>query len=176
MNLPNSITVGRVFLVPLFLWLAYRNSDASAVAAFVVFFVASVSDYIDGRIARSRGLESRMGAFLDPLADKLLVGAALLVLVDTRSFPLWAALVIGVREIAVQILRTHIVGGGGSMPASKAGKMKTSFQILMVGWWLLPWGDINLGHWGLMWIVLVTTLTSGLEYFTKASRSREAVT
>jgi CDP-diacylglycerol--glycerol-3-phosphate 3-phosphatidyltransferase len=174
-NLPNSITVGRVFLVPVFLWLAYRNSDASAVAAFAVFFVASVSDYVDGRIARSRGLESRMGAFLDPLADKLLVGAALLVLVDTREFPLWAALVIGAREIAVQILRTQIVGGGGSMPASKAGKLKTSFQILMVGWWLLPWSDINVGHWALLWIVLVTTITSGVEYFVRA-RSPEVVT
>lgn len=170
MNLPNSITVGRVALVPVFLILAYGDARASAVGAFAVFFVASVSDYIDGRIARERGLESRLGAFLDPLADKLLVGAALLVLVDTRTFPLWAALVIAGREIAVQILRTQIVSGGGSLPASKAGKWKTALQILMVGWWLLPWSALNPGHWASMGVVLAATVISGVEYFVRSAR------
>ncbi len=174
MNLPNSITVARILLVPVFLALAYGTSTAHAVLSLSVFFIASVSDYVDGSIARRRGIESRLGAFLDPLADKLLVGAALLVLVDTRGFPLWAALVIAFREITVQILRTQIVSGGGSLPASVAGKWKTALQILMVSWWLLPW-ETNVGHWVLMGVVLGATVLSGVEYFVKAQRSPEAV-
>lgn len=168
-NLPNSITIGRVALVPVFLFLSYGDANGYAVAAFIVFAVASLSDFVDGRLARSRGLESRLGAFLDPTADKLLVGAALLVLVDTRGFPLWAALLIAFREVAVQILRTQIAGAGGSLPASTAGKWKTTLQIAMVSWWLLPW-EVNAGHWILMGLTLVATLVSGVAYFRSMPR------
>ena len=175
MNVPNSITVARVFLVPLFVALSYHDSTTAAVWAFAVFFVASVSDFVDGYLARRSGTESRLGEFLDPLADKLLVGAALLVLVDTRGFPLWAAVVVAVREVAVQIFRTGIVQRGGTLPASSAAKLKTMLQILMVGWWLLPWDDMNAGHWLLLAGVLATTLWSGYEYFARAQRMKERV-
>ena len=168
MNVPNSLTVARVLLVPLFVALSYHDSTTAAVWAFIVFFVASISDWLDGYLARRNGSESRMGQFLDPLADKLLVGAALVVLVDTRGFPLWAAIVIGLREVAVQMLRTQIVQRGGTLPASRAAKLKTMLQIMMVGWWLLPWGEINAGHWVWLGSVLVTTLWSGYEYFAGA--------
>jgi CDP-diacylglycerol--glycerol-3-phosphate 3-phosphatidyltransferase len=170
MNVPNSITVARVLLVPLFVALSYHDSTTAAVWAFVVFLVASVSDFVDGHIARRSGTESRIGEFLDPLADKLLVGAALVVLVDTRAFPLWAAIVIAVREIAVQVLRIQIVQKGGTLPASRAAKLKTMLQIMMVGWWLLPWDEINIGHWVWLGGVLATTLWSGYEYFAGARR------
>ena len=91
MNLPNWITVGRIVLVPVFLVLAYGDSTAAAVAAFAVFVIASLSDFVDGYLRAGTATVSRLGEFLDPLADKLLVGAALFVLVDTRDFPLWAA-------------------------------------------------------------------------------------
>ena len=172
MNLPNWITVGRIALIPVFLVLAYRDSTAAAVGAFGVFLVASASDSLDGHLARRWEISSRAGAFLDPLADKLLVGAALVVLVDTRAFPLWAALVIALREIAVQILRTSIVRGGGTLPASAAAKLKTVLQIVMVCWWLLPWSDPNLVHWGLVGAVLVSTLWSGAHYM-RAKRVTE---
>ncbi|HEY7874495.1 MAG TPA: CDP-diacylglycerol--glycerol-3-phosphate 3-phosphatidyltransferase [Actinomycetota bacterium] len=174
MNVPNSITVVRVFMVPVFVALSYKDSTASAVWAFVVFLTASLSDFLDGYLARRNGTESRLGQFLDPLADKLLVGAALVVLVDTRAFPLWAAIVIAAREIAVQLLRTSIVQRGGTLPASPAAKLKTMIQILMVGWWLLPWSEVNVGHWALLASVLVTTLWSGYEYFAHAGRIKEA--
>lgn len=173
MNVPNSITVVRVFLVPVFVALSYKNSEAAAVWAFVVFIVASLSDFLDGYLARRNGTESRLGQFLDPLADKLLVGAALVVLVDTRAFPLWAALVIAVREVAVQLLRINIVQRGGTLPASSAAKLKTMLQIVMVGWWLLPWADDNFVHWALLAGVLVTTLWSGYDYFAQAQRVKE---
>lgn len=168
MNLPNAITVARIALVPVFLILAYGGSRPEVVAAFVVFVVASLSDFVDGYIARARDLVSRTGQFLDPLADKLLVGAALVVLVDRRAFPLWAALLIAFREIAVQVLRTQIVSGGGDLPASRNAKAKTMFQIAMVSWWLLPWAGRNAGHWALLVAVLAFAYVSGAEYFITA--------
>ena len=158
-------------MVPGFLFFAYRPSDAAAVAAFLLFVVASLSDSLDGYLARSRGLITPLGQFLDPLADKLLVGAALVALVGTRDFPLWAALVIAVREVAVQFLRIDIVNKGGSLPASAAAKAKTFLQIVMVSWWLLPWNDMNVGHWVSLAGALVTTVWSGLAYF--QARGRE---
>lgn len=170
MNLPNAITVGRVALIPLFLALAYGRSRATAVGALAVFLVASLSDSLDGYLARRHGTISRMGQFLDPTADKLLVGAALVALVDRRGFPLWIALVLALRELGVQILRTSIVRRGGTLPASAVAKMKTAVQIAMVSWWLLPWDEPNAGHWLLVGAALVTTIWSGLEYFVKAER------
>ena len=174
MNLPNAITIARIAMVPAFVLLAYADSRAAAVGAFFVFGVASASDAVDGYIARRHGTISRVGKFLDPLADKLLVGAALVVLVDAQGFPLWAALVIALREIAVQILRIQIVRSGGDMPASAAAKAKTASQIAMVGWWLLPWGERNLGHWALMALAVATTVWSGVEYFVNSRKVRTA--
>jgi CDP-diacylglycerol--glycerol-3-phosphate 3-phosphatidyltransferase len=172
-NLPNWITVGRIILIPFFLVISYGDSDTLAVAAFVVFVVASASDRLDGYVARRQNLVSRTGAWLDPLADKLLVGAALVVLVDTRSFPLWAALIIGVREVAVLLLRTKIVSSGGALPASPAAKTKTVVQLGMVSWWLLPWNDVGWAHWVWLGAALVTTLWSGAEYFRRAEHATE---
>ncbi|MEA2507334.1 MAG: CDP-diacylglycerol---glycerol-3-phosphate 3-phosphatidyltransferase [Actinomycetota bacterium] len=172
MNLPNWITVVRIALVPVFLVLAYGHSTVSALLAFLLFVLASATDSLDGRLARRRGQTTRTGSFLDPLADKLLLGAALVVLVDHRGFPLWTALVIACREVAVQILRTQIVRGGGDLPASPAGKLKTVLQSIMVGWWLLPWKQ-NPGHWILLVVVLVVTLWSGGEYFVRARNVRK---
>jgi CDP-diacylglycerol--glycerol-3-phosphate 3-phosphatidyltransferase len=174
MNLPNSITLGRILLVPVFLVLAYQHTTSGAVGAFVVFVIASVSDRVDGHLARRMQTVSRMGEFLDPLADKLLIGAALVVLVATRPFPLWAAVVIAVREVAVQALRIKIVNSGGTLPASPAAKYKTALQVTMVGWWLLPW-QVNFFHWVLLAAVLATTLWSGGEYFFEARREKGAV-
>ncbi len=176
MNLPNAITVGRIALVPVFVYLAYSESRASAAASLVVFGVASISDFVDGYLARRGGTVSPVGEFLDPLADKLLVGAALYVLVDARSFPLWVALVIATREVGVQVLRTMIVRGGGALPASPAAKVKTILQIGMVGWWLLPWETITAVHWIWVAAVLAATLWSGTEYLARYVRIREAAT
>lgn len=173
MSLPNAITFARIALVPMFVVLAYVEGSSAAVGAFAVFVTASLSDSLDGYLARRHGTESRLGKFLDPLADKLLVGAALFVLVDDRFFPLWAAILIAIREIAVQVLRTSIVRRGGDLPASTTAKAKTVLQIVMVGWWLLP---IEVGpfHWVLLVAALAATLWSGAEYF-RALRTREAV-
>jgi CDP-diacylglycerol---glycerol-3-phosphate 3-phosphatidyltransferase len=169
-NLPNLITIARMICVPIFLYAAFRPGTAGPVIAFLLFVAASISDQIDGYLARKNDQVTPLGQFLDPLADKLLVGAALVVLVIERGFPLWAAIVIAAREIAVQILRTQIVRAGGSLPASSAAKLKTVTQIVMVSWWLLPWSETNVAHWVLLAAALVTTVWSGAEYFIRAQR------
>jgi CDP-diacylglycerol--glycerol-3-phosphate 3-phosphatidyltransferase len=163
-NLPNWISAARIAAIPPFVYLALRDGDGAAIAALALFVAASLSDSLDGHLARKHGSISRLGQFLDPTADKLLVGAALYAIVDGRDFPLWAALVIAVREVAVQILRTRIVAGGGTLPASSLGKVKTVAQVTMVSWWLLPWTARNPGHWVLLGVALAITLWSGAEY------------
>ena len=172
MNPANWITVGRIALVPVFLVLAYMRTETAAVAALVVFGVASASDHLDGQLARKHQMVSRLGEFLDPSADKLLIGAALWVLVDLHDFPLWAALAIAVREVAVQVLRTRIVASGGTLPASAAGKAKTVTQVVMVCWWLYPAAP-GPGHWVLLSAGVALTVWSGLEYFVQATRETE---
>ena len=171
MNLPNAITVGRIVLIPVFFALAYGRSTAAAV---IVFLVASASDSLDGYLARRHGTVSRAGQFLDPLADKLLVGAALVVLVDTRPFPLWAAIVIAVREVAVQVLRIRVVSTGADLPASPAAKYKTFTQLVMVSWWLL-FKETNAGSWIWLAAALSTTAWSRVEYFVRARHVGEVV-
>ena len=176
MNLPNAITVARIVLVPLFLYFAYQDTTSGAVTAFVLFVGLSLSDSLDGYLARRWEIITRAGQFLDPTADKLLIGAALWVLVDDRHFPLVVALLIAFREIAVQILRTQIVSGGGTLPASGMGKLKTFLQVWMVSWWLLPFDERNVGHWMLTGAALAVTLWSGLVYFVEFRKQRERVT
>ena len=173
MNLPNAITVARIAMVPVFLLYAYAETDSGAYLAFALFLVASISDLVDGYLARRAGSITKVGEFLDPLADKLLVGAALFALVATRDFPLWAALVIGVREVVIQIHRISVVNSGGRLPASRFAKLKTALQISMVSWWLLPWDDISAIHWVLLVVAIVATVLSGLEYL-QATRTDEA--
>lgn len=175
MNLPNAITVARIALVPLFVYFAYLDSTVGAVAAFALFVVLSLSDSLDGYLARRWNAITRAGQFLDPTADKLLIGAALWVLVDDRHFPLVVALLIAFREIAVQVLRTQIVSGGGTLPASGLGKLKTFLQVWMVSWWLLPFDERNVGHWILTAAALVVTLWSGAIYFVEFRRQREVL-
>ena len=176
MNLPNAITVARIALVPLFLYFAYLDSSSGAVAAFVLFVALSLSDSLDGYLARRWQVITRAGQFLDPTADKLLIGAALWALVDDRHFPLVVALLIAFREVAVQILRTQIVSGGGSLPASSLGKFKTLLQVWMVSWWLLPFDERNVGHWLLTAAALLVTLWSGAVYFLEFRKQRVRIT
>ncbi len=161
-------------MVPFFIWSAYRDREGAATLALVLFLVASLSDFVDGYLARKHDMITRMGQFLDPTADKLLVGAALVVLVDLRDFPLWAALVIAIRELAVQILRTEIVRGGGTLPASAGGKLKTLLQVTLISLWLAT-TDVGIVHWALLAAALLMTVTSAWSYFREALTGRARV-
>ena len=172
MNVPNAITLARIALVPVFVVYGLRDSTSPRVVALIVFVVASFSDFVDGYLARRDEKVSRAGAFLDPTADKLLIGAALVVLVIERDFPLWAALLLGAREVVVQILRTNIVRHGGSLPASTTAKIKTFSQIVMVSWWLLPWDERNVMHAILLGETIIFSLLSATEYLMRRPRER----
>ncbi|MGH2819129.1 MAG: CDP-diacylglycerol--glycerol-3-phosphate 3-phosphatidyltransferase [Actinomycetota bacterium] len=175
MGVPNWITAGRIASVPVFVVLSYGHSTAAAVGAFGLFLSASLSDFFDGYLARRWGSVSRVGKWLDPLADKILVAAALVVLIDTRAFPAWAALVIVVREISVQLLRMRMVRGGMDLPASRSAKWKTALQIAMVSWWLLPFDEPTPVHGLLLVAALVATVWSGAQYLVQA-RAGEVTT
>ena len=176
MNWPNAITIVRVLLVPVFVVLAYSDSDTGVLWSLIVFGIASLSDFVDGYLARRWDITSPFGEWADPLADKLLIGAALVVLVDLRAFPLWAALVIAVREVIVQWIRAVIVKRGGALPASPAAKLKTVLQIGMVGWWLVPWESLNPVHWAWVAAVVIATLWSGADYVSGYRRVQEGTT
>lgn len=164
-------------LIPIYVFFMYRDGRVEVGTinrpgtwiAFAVFAVAALSDSLDGYIARKQGTVTRLGKFLDPLADKLLVGAALVTLVAFRGFPLWAALVIAIREVAVSLLRTAGLRRGRDMPASVPGKIKTAIQVPMVLLWLMPRrGAVLVAQDVAVWLAAAFTIWSGLQYLVKS--------
>jgi CDP-diacylglycerol--glycerol-3-phosphate 3-phosphatidyltransferase len=177
-NWATVLTLGRIALVPLFVYLMYagRMQEAGPAGtvgswlALVVFALAAVTDSLDGYLARRYDRVTKFGQFLDPLADKILIGAALVTLVALRGFPAWAAAVIVVREIAVSLLRGIAARRGRSLPASMLGKAKTAAQIATVMAWLLPRsGPVALVQDFALFLAVALTLASGAVYFSRAS-------
>lgn len=170
MNPANLITVARIVLIPIFLVFMHRAGDgtrmgAAAWAALIIYIVATFSDYIDGYLARKLKIITRLGQFLDPLADKFLVGAALVALIIYRGFPAWAAVVIAVREVAIVVLRFAAMRRGNSMPASRHAKYKTAVQLAMVLAWLVPpAGAMDVVQQILVYVAVAVTVWSGLRY------------
>jgi CDP-diacylglycerol--glycerol-3-phosphate 3-phosphatidyltransferase len=133
MNLANKLTVLRIFLVPLFLlFITIRDIPYGTLMATFVFIIAALTDKLDGYIARSRNQITKFGKFMDPLADKLLVTAALISLVEYRIVPAWVAVIIIAREFAISGLRTIAASEGLVIAASWWGKIKTVIQIVAI--------------------------------------------
>ena len=133
MNLANKLTVIRIFLVPIFLiFIAVQGIPYGTFIATFIFILASLTDKLDGYIARSRNQITNFGKFMDPLADKLLVTSALISLVELQMVPSWAAIVIIAREFAVSGLRTIAASEGKVIAASWWGKIKTVIQIIAI--------------------------------------------
>lgn len=166
---PNVLTAVRVALIVPVVVLTLKRTDASSWIAFVAFGAAALTDGLDGYLARRLQLVSAGGQLWDPIADKLLVTASMVALVAVDEFPLWAAIVIVAREVAVTLLRAVATRRGRGFPASMAGKAKTGAQLLAVLFFLLPLGggwhsvrDVMLG------IAVALTVLSGLDYFRRA--------
>ena len=132
LNLPNVLTVLRIMLVPVVVVALLGNTPAGDVLAAVVFALASLTDFVDGRLARARGSITTFGKLMDPLADKLLIIAALLSLVSLGRLQAWVAMVIITRELAVTMLRLGATQAGVVIPASMFGKVKTCMQIAAI--------------------------------------------
>lgn len=144
------------------------------IVAAIIFILASITDGLDGYIARSRGMVTNLGKFMDPLADKLLVSAALISLVQLGDIPAWVVWVILAREFAVTGLRAVSASEGTVISASKLGKIKTIMQVIAISVlllhdWPLSLAGIYLGT-PLLYLALLITVISGIDYFLKARR------
>ncbi|ADL13029.1 CDP-diacylglycerol--glycerol-3-phosphate 3-phosphatidyltransferase [Acetohalobium arabaticum] len=171
MNLPNKLTLLRIILVPIFMFfLLFNSAGESAVytryLAVAVFSLAAVTDGLDGYIARKENLVTRFGKFIDPLADKLLISAALVALVDMGEISAWAAIIIIGREFAITGLRVVAAADGIVISASKLGKYKTTLQIIAIIAIIinLPYSLV------LLWLAVLLTVISGLDYLWKGRK------
>ena len=165
MNLPNKLTVLRIVLIPVFMGILYWGFTGAQYVALAVFIIASLTDFLDGYIARRDGLVTDFGKFADPLADKMLVTAAMLWFVEIGQMPAWVLLIVLVREFAVSGLRMIASDAGRVIAAGWSGKVKTASTMVCIILMFLPIGSvINAICVG---IIAVTTLYSGVEYFAK---------
>lgn len=171
-NLPNLFTLLRLALIPVLLAFLTDPRPASSVAAAITFFVASLSDFLDGYFARRYGLTTTLGKILDPLADKLIVAGALIMLVAMNRephLPAWIAVLVITREIAVTGLRVIALTHGLVVEAETLGKYKMILQMFALHALLLhyPFGGIDFFSVGLyfLWLALGVSLWSGFEYF-----------
>lgn len=171
MNLANKLTVLRMILVPVFLIFISLNSESGTMVATAIFIIASITDKLDGYIARSRNQITNFGKFMDPLADKLLVTSALIALVERGVVFGWVAMIIIAREFAVSGLRTLAASEGLVIAASNWGKAKTVVQIVAIIAGLIylsyPLGWINVVTIVSMTASVIITIISGVDYFTK---------
>ena len=169
-NLANALTVIRLVLVPVVVACLLAGGTAWRVAAFVAFGTASVTDLLDGRIARSRGLITDFGKIADPIADKALTGAALVTLSYLGWLPWWVTIVILAREVAVTGLRFWVIRYG-VIAASRGGKLKTLLQVLAISLYMLP----GVPQWlraVVMAAAVLVTLVTGADYVIRAARLR----
>ena len=175
MNLPNKLTVLRVIMIPFFVvfLLADRyvaggiTQGADKWVAFVLFAVASFTDFLDGKIARSRNLVTNFGKLMDPLADKLLVCAALICLVALERIPSWIVIIIVAREFVISGVRQIAAESGRVIAASYWGKFKTASQMVMIILMILDLEVLRLPTVCFMWLAFALTLISMFDYLAK---------
>lgn len=165
MNTANKLTMLRVILIPVYLLCWAVSAGWNHYAALAVFILASLTDLLDGHIARSRNLVTDFGKFMDPLADKVLVMTAMVCFCNLGRFPAWALVVVIFREFAVSGLRLIAVEGGRVIAAGWSGKVKTASTMVCLCLMHLEIPEA-LG-WVCVWVIVLTTAYSGVEYFLK---------
>ena len=163
MNTANKLTLCRVVMIPLFLILLYGQFWGHLIAALTVFILASVTDFVDGYVARHYNQVTDFGKFMDPLADKLLVMSAMVWFVEVGWMPAWAFFIVIARELAVTGLRLIAVEQGRVIAAGKSGKVKTAATMVSICLMLAFPGDLLILI--CVWVILLTTVYSGIEYF-----------
>ncbi len=175
------LTALRLVLVPVFLYFLFAgdgHQTASRITAFVIFAVAVLTDRLDGSLARKHGMITEFGKLADPIADKMLIGSALIGLSILGDLPWWVTVVILIREIGVTVLRFAVISRG-VIPASHGGKLKTLVQAIAIGLFVLPlhsWPSAWLTvAWWVMWAAVVLTLATGIDYVVSAVRGARDV-
>ena len=172
LNISNLLTLARIIVIPVIVLCIYMNNPFYGWVAFILFCLASITDYFDGYIARIRNEVTNFGTFLDPIADKLLVAAVILILTSKEVIANWEtipALIILLREIAVSGLREYLAKIKVSVPVSRISKIKTSLQLIALAFLILSGSGINIipiltiGKMAL-WIAGILTLYTGYDY------------
>jgi CDP-diacylglycerol--glycerol-3-phosphate 3-phosphatidyltransferase len=176
LNIANQLTILRLLLVPVFaVALMWDNGEDSSwrIAAFAVFALASWTDRIDGQLARSRGLVTSFGKLADPIADKALIGTALIGLSILDQLPWWVTAIVVVREAGVTLLRFWVIRHG-VIPASRGGKLKTLLQGVAIGLYVLPLsGWLGTARAAVMVVAVVVTVVTGVDYVARALTLRQ---
>ena len=178
LSLPNILTLSRIFAVPILVFLLWRPTPIDYGITFVLYCIVGITDYFDGYLARAQGRISRLGQFLDPIADKIMVAAVLIMLISSRKanpipeiagLHIIAALVILLREIIVSGLREFLAGLQVSVPVTAMAKWKTTFQLVALGALILggafpeePW--IHTVGLASLWAAALLTLITGYDY------------
>ena len=175
LNVPNGLTALRMVLVPVFAWvlLSHPHNDSWRWMAALIFVIASITDIVDGKVARKYGLVTRFGKLWDPIADKALTGMALVGLSIIGELPWWITIVILVREWGITLLRFLILKYG-VMAANRGGKLKTVMQSIAIVMYLLPLPSwLHVVGVVVMWVALILTVLTGLDYCWEAYRLRK---
>jgi CDP-diacylglycerol--glycerol-3-phosphate 3-phosphatidyltransferase len=174
-NLPNSLTLLRIFMVPFLVVVLLTKFQGREFVGLAIFLVAAITDFFDGYIARKQGKVTRLGALLDPIADKLLMSAAFISLVemDPVHVPAWMVVLIIGREFAVSGLRSIAAQQGVTISASPLGKGKMISQVIAISLLILgaTLGELRLTGKMALWAVMMFALASGIDYFIKFSRA-----
>jgi CDP-diacylglycerol--glycerol-3-phosphate 3-phosphatidyltransferase len=186
MNLPNSLTIARIFLVPLLVSVLLTKFEGRLVLGLpvelvgaAIFGLASLTDWLDGYLARRRGQVTWVGQMLDPIADKLLISATLVSLVQLNLAPAWMVAVIIGREFAVTGLRSLAYARGLTMPASSLGKLKMVSQVIAILLLILGWERAPLllvAGQAALWAVMATALVSAADYYRRFNRAMANLT
>ncbi|MCM1155626.1 MAG: CDP-diacylglycerol--glycerol-3-phosphate 3-phosphatidyltransferase [Roseburia sp.] len=168
MNLPNKLTMFRVILIPFFvLFMLVEITNVDKWIALAIFIIASLTDLLDGKIARKYNLVTNFGKFMDPLADKLLVCSALICLVELAKIPAWMVIIIIAREFIISGFRLIAADNGVVIAASYWGKFKTTFQMVMICLLIADIAAINIITYVITWIALILTVISLIDYLVK---------
>ena len=169
MNLPNKLTILRTVMIPFFILFLYTDwfHGYDKIIAAVIFIAASLTDMLDGKIARKYNLVTNFGKFMDPLADKLLVCSALIALVDLNKIAAWIVIIIIAREFIISGFRLVAADNGVVIAASYWGKFKTTFQMIAVVLLIVGIPALSMVTTAVVWIALVLTVISLVDYITK---------
>ena len=167
-NVANMLTVLRLLLVPVFVACLFGGGTGWRVAAFVLFWIASATDLLDGRLARQRGLVTDFGKVADPIADKALTGSALISLSVMHELSWWVTALILLREVGITLLRFAVIKRG-VIAASRGGKLKTLLQMIAISLYVLP-GPFGVARAVVMGLAVAVTLVTGADYVLRAAR------